>query len=193
MLKVIDTAPMARSLISKKQPVIGVANLNQVEDLGTLNLRLGNEADLAIATRVLGAKIPRDANTFDQQGEVTVLWLGPDEWMVQAPLHRIPKLKDMLEAGLSGRHFAANDVSDHSVAMELSGGAARRVLEKGCPIDLHPRAFGPGRCAQSHFLQALILVAQLDHDRYLLRVRRSMSEYLWDALADAIEKVTPQP
>ena len=132
--------------------------------------------------------MPERANTFASNGKVIVLWLGPDEWMVQAPHEAIADLQAALEAALSGQHAAVTEVSDHSVAITLSGGGARRILEKGCPLDLHPRAFGTGQCGQSHFLQAVIIVAQLDQDRYLLRVRRSMSEYLWDALADAIAK-----
>lgn len=181
-------APVARSLITGKSPVAGTASLNQAEEFGTQNLRLADETARAAAAKVLGVAVPETANTFASNGSVTVLWLGPDEWMVQAPREAIADLQAALEAALSGQHAAVTEVSDHSVAMVLSGAGARRILEKGCPLDLHPRAFSTGHCAQSHFLQAVILLAQLDQDRYLLRVRRSMSEYLWDALANAIAK-----
>jgi sarcosine oxidase subunit gamma len=181
-------SPVAQSLITGKSPVTGTASLPQAEESGTLNLRLAEGTARGAAAKARGAEVPETPNTFASNGSVTVLWLGPDEWMVQAPRGAIADLQAALEAALSGQHAAVTEVSDHSVAMELSGAGARRTLEKGCPLDLHPRTFSPGQCAQSHFLQAVILLAQLDQDLYLLRVRRSMSEYLWDALADAIAK-----
>jgi sarcosine oxidase, subunit gamma len=188
MLSRVGFEPVARSLISAKAPVRGVASLDQVDQFGAINLRLPDATLPAKATKEYGLLLPASPNTFTQQGDVTVLWLGPDEWMVHAPLKKTHDLKQGLEAELGGRHAAVTDVSDNSVAMELGGQSARRILEKGCPLDLHPRAFGAGQCAQSHFLQAVILLAQIESDRFLLRVRRSMSEYLWDALADAILK-----
>ncbi|WP_406651222.1 sarcosine oxidase subunit gamma family protein (plasmid) [Aliisedimentitalea scapharcae] len=180
--------PVARSLITRKPPVTGTSSLNHAEEFGTLNLRLMDEASCVAASKALGVEVPKQANTFASIGFVTVLWLGPDEWLVHAPHAAIANLQTALETALVGKHTAVTDVSDHSVAMVLSGEGARRILEKGCPLDLHPRVFSTGSCAQSHFLQAVVILAQLDQNRFLLRVRRSMSEYLWDALADAIAK-----
>lgn len=180
--------PVTRSLITSKTAVTGAADLVQAEEHGVINLRLSGDAAMLAASQVLGVDIPLVANSFSTNGSVTVFWTGPDEWLVQVSDSAVARLHAELEKALSDHHMAATIVSDHSVAMELSGTAARKILEKGCPLDLHPRAFKVGHCAQSHFLQAVILVARLDQDRYLLRVRRSMSEYLWDVLADAIAK-----
>lgn len=188
MLNRVGFEPVACSLISAKAPVRGAANLDQVDQFGAINLRLSNASLPAKVTKEYGLLLPASPNTFTQEGDVTVLWLGPDEWMIHAPFTKTHDLKQGLESELADRHVAVTDVSDNSVAMELGGQSARRILEKGCPLDLHPRAFGPGQCAQSHFLQAVILLAQTESDRFLLRMRRSMSEYLWDALADAILK-----
>ena len=120
---------------------------------------------------------------------VSATWLGPNEWMIQAPDHEIDALHAQLEDNLSDHHVAATIVSDHSVAIELSGPGARRILEKGCPLDLHPRAFPAGACGQSQFLQAVLLIAKLDDSpSFLIRTRRSFAEYLWEALADAVKK-----
>ena len=181
-------APIARSLISQKQPVTGVVTLNPVEAFGTINLRLPDEQARLKAGEVLCMSFPAEANTFTADDNRIVIWLGPDEWLLQAPDEEIHELHKALESGLAGQPIALTVVSDHSVALELKGDNARRILEKGCPLDLHPRVFASGHCAQSHFLQAVIILIQRAEGDYLLRVRRSMAEYLWDALADAIAK-----
>lgn len=185
-------APAARSLVSGKQPVQGHVSLAPIPDLGAINVRLRSKAALKAAEQALGIGIPAAPNTHALKDDVRIVWLGPDEWMIQTSDRRTETVHCSLCEALEQHTGAATIVSDHSVALELSGPGARTVLEKGCPLDLHPRAFRAGHCAQSHFLQAVILLIQVDDSpRYVLRVRRSMAEYLWDALADAIVKEAP--
>jgi heterotetrameric sarcosine oxidase gamma subunit len=44
---------------------------------------------------------------------------------------------------------AVTDVSGGRMAVRLAGADARGLFAKDCPLDLHPRAFKPGTCAQS--------------------------------------------
>jgi sarcosine oxidase subunit gamma len=54
------------------------------------------------------------------------------------------------------------------------------------PIDLHPRAFGPGRCAQTLLARANVIVHQVgDEPRYRLYARPSFVAYLAAWLNDA--------
>jgi len=67
------------------------------------------------------------------------------------------------------------------------GSAGRaRSSAKGCPLDLHPRVFEPGCCAQSRLARTLVTIVQIDASpRYELIVRRSFADYLWQWLHDA--------
>ena len=88
------------------------------------------------------------------------------------------------------RHASVVDLSDNFTTLRLSGAKARWVLSKGWPVDLHPRAFGPGRCAQSHLAHANIILWQSDDTpSYQIFVRRSFARYLWDWLVDAALEV----
>ena len=56
-------------------------------------------------------------------------------------------------------------VRDHNegrAVLRLSGRSARDVLAKGCRLDLHPRAFRPGMCAQTAIAQIGVLLHQVD-------------------------------
>ena len=63
---------------------------------------------------------------------------------------------------------------------------ARDLLAKGCSLDLHPRVFGRGGCAQSHLAKAQVVLHQVsDEPAFDLYVLRSFADYLWAWLEDA--------
>ena len=154
---------------------------------GFLNLRLNPRGGQALeaAERVLGQAIPAAANTFTA-GEHEIYWLGPDEWLILTGAERVPSLGNELAEALDGFHAAVNDVSGGNVELCVSGVDARTVLAKGCALDLHPRQFTPGQCAQTGLGRATILLAARDAPtNYTIVVRRSCSDYLRRWLANA--------
>ena len=81
------------------------------------------------------------------------------------------------------------DVSANRTTLELSGPAARQVLEKGCPLDLHPRAFGPGRAVSTTVGPVAVLLWQLDAvPTYRLFPRSSFADYLARLIIDAMSE-----
>ena len=145
-----------------------------------LNVRLDpcREQVVEAATQILGQPMPLDSNTFTT-GEHRVYWLGPDEWLIVTSGEGADGLADELAEGLAGFHAAINDVSGANVALRVSGVDARTVLAKGCTLDLHPRAFGPGRCARTGLAKSIVLLGVLDNaSSYTIIVPRSFSDYL---------------
>ena len=69
--------------------------------------------------------------------------------------------------------------------LEISGAQAREALARGCPLDLHPRVFKTGQCAQSHFFKTAIVLAPTGDERMDLVVRRSFADYFCRILLDA--------
>lgn len=153
---------------------------------GFLNLRLNPRDGQALeaAERILGQPVPRAANTFTA-GEHEIYWLGPDEWLIATGAERVLSLDSELAEGLAGFHSAVNDVSGGHVELLVSGVEARTVLAKGCTLDLHPREFAPGQCAQTGLGRAAALLAAGDPSTYTIVVRRSFSDYLRRWLANA--------
>jgi sarcosine oxidase subunit gamma len=104
----------------------------------------------------------------------TGLWLGPD-WhlVVDAPME-----PDELRTVV--------DVSAARTILELKGPHARSILEHGCTIDLHPRAFGIGASAQTNLAQAQVILHHTARDTYEIYVRASFADYLARWLLDAM-------
>lgn len=148
---------------------------------GHLNLR-GDAADPAFAeavARVLGAPLPAAPNTTRVSGPCTICWLGPDEWLVVTSEDRAAPLAQALRQALEGVHSSVTDVSGGQTILVLRGAAVRDLLAKGCPLDVHPAAFAPGACAQSHLAKAPVLLRALQDDTMEIVVRRSFADYLW--------------
>jgi sarcosine oxidase subunit gamma len=165
--------------------------LAELAPRGLIDLR-GDPAAPAFrdaAQRVLGVVLPMTSNTAAASAGITAFWLGPDEWLVAAPFERAAGLLSGLREVLAGQHHALVDLSHARTTLALAGPQARDVLAKGCPLDLHPRVFAPGRCAQSHLAKAGVLIYQAD-DRptFHLTVWRSYAEYVWLWLEDAAKE-----
>lgn len=132
-----------------------------------------------------GIPLPLAANRIATTGGLRVLWLGPDEWLITTD-GGAPDLLPRLERAVSGRRAALNDLSASRAVIEIAGLGARDLLAAGCGLDLHPRVFGSGRCAQTLLARVAVILDQLDETpRYRLFVRRSYARWLIDWLVDA--------
>jgi len=177
-----------------RSPLDGVVlpdGCHEVPLLAQLDVRLDprDEATMSAAAVGLGFALPVTANTVTGSGDVSALWLGPDEWLVVGPQGTEADLEATLRRAFA--HFDTSpasivDVSANRTTIELAGPRARELLEAGCPIDLHPRAFGPGRCAQTVLAGANVIVWQTTAEpRYRLLVRPSFTAYVAAWLLDA--------
>lgn len=161
--------------------------------LGHLNLR-GDARDARFGDaveKVLGVAPPVAANTVNESAQGAVYWLGPDEWLAVVSGDRTEAVEAQLRAALAGVRSAVTDVSSGQTVVVLRGSAARDVLGKGCPLDLHPKVFAVGQCAQSHLAKAGILVRPIppagacEDGAYEIVFRRSFADYVWAWLGDA--------
>ncbi|HEX5078735.1 MAG TPA: sarcosine oxidase subunit gamma family protein [Geminicoccaceae bacterium] len=160
--------------------------------LGKIELR-GDPADrafMAAVGRTLDLLLPGEPNTTAGRGELAALWLGPDAWLLTSPPPQVAGHVAALRQALADVHAAVTEVSDGRVVLRLAGPSARDVLAKGCPLDLHPRAFAAGRCAQSLLAKASVLIHLVNDDAprgptFDLYVARSFAHYLFAWLEDA--------
>ncbi|MFQ6017870.1 MAG: sarcosine oxidase subunit gamma [Kiloniellaceae bacterium] len=167
---------------------------------GIVDLR-GKPADarlLEAFETAFGFALPVEPNTSAAKGtgkgRVSALWLGPDEWWVIVPgpdPEAAPKIAGKLRKALAGRFCAVTEVGESRACIRVSGPRARDLLQKGSPLDFHPRAFGAGGCAQSHLAKAAVVFHQVADDKardgpaFEIYVPRSFAEYLWRWLEDA--------
>jgi len=156
--------------VIRRSPLDGVALVDGLRELPFL-AQLGVRADRPPAS------LPTEPNTVAGDATRAALWLGPGEWLVVGP----PGREHELQAELLADGATVIDVSANRTTLELRGPRARELLEFGCPIDLDPRVFGPGHCAQTLLARANVLIWFVTDDPepvYRLLVRPSFAAYV---------------
>ncbi|MFC9679826.1 sarcosine oxidase subunit gamma [Streptomyces sp. NPDC056948] len=195
----IDTGPVAlrRSPLEhledrmRAAAVTGARGVSLTERplLTMVNVRVDPASEAAgRIEKTLGARLPRDCGHTTASGPHTAVWLGPDEWLVISRADGTAVTAELREA-LGGDPGSVVDVSANRTTLELRGPSARQVLEKGCPLDLHPRAFGPGQAVSTTVGPVAVLLRQIDDAPvYHLHPRSSFADHLGRWLIDAMSE-----
>ena len=179
------TAPLAAMEDRIAAAAFPGATLAAVPFVAQVGIRLDPAGPAAArVAEALGLPLP-EANRVSASGGRRALWLGPDEWLVVAADGEERALVGILEDAI-GADGAVVDLSANRTGLELSGPLSRDVLATCCSLDLHPRAFGPGRCAQTLVQKAGVLIEQRDADTFLLLVRPSFAAYVAEWLVDGM-------
>ena len=129
---------------------------------------------------------PTEPNTWGRVGDREVLWLGPDEWLVVASTDAAEVVTD-LESSLAAVHHSVVDVSANRAVVELTGAGRLELLSSACPIDLDPRSWTQGRCAQTLFGAAQVLLQERASETRMF-VRPSFATYVVDLLLAGVER-----
>lgn len=164
----------------------GAVRIAELPFLAQLDLRLDPKGRAAESVGLaLGVPLPLEPGTTEVTAGHTILWLGPDEWLVVAPPGSERDVAAQVRAAVGAEHASVVDVSARRTTLGLAGSCARDVLAHGCALDLHPRAFGTGRCAQTMLARAPVVLAALPGDAFWVLVGSSYARYLADWLLDA--------
>jgi heterotetrameric sarcosine oxidase gamma subunit len=121
----------------------------------------GREAAFAEAMRAAFGMYPPGPGCAASAGDATAIWVQPTAWLLCAPRGAEGALAARAAAAFDGL-AAVEDQSHGRTTIRISGPTARAVLSRGCRVDLHPRAFGPGRAASTMIAHVGCLVHQVD-------------------------------
>lgn len=137
-------------------------------------------AFMAAARDILGLDLPTQPRTSVSEGDVTALWLAPDQWLILCADAR-QRHADLTKA-LGGIHSLAVDVSDMRAIIRLEGEGWREVLMKGCSLDLLSNGYSPGTVRRLRFAEIAALLHVVSDNEADLYVFRSYAHYAWEFL-----------
>lgn len=161
--------------------------LHERVDVGiaTLAARRGQAAALAEAVqRIYGVALP-DGSRHAAGAAAGFIGTGPGQWLAVSTRHQNGALAADLAIHLKGL-ASISDQSDGRAVIRLAGPAARAVLAKGLPIDLHPGVFATGSAATSVIALMGVTIWQVDDaPTYDLAVFRSLAGSFWTWLTDS--------
>ncbi|MDP3655233.1 MAG: sarcosine oxidase subunit gamma family protein [Rhodoferax sp.] len=162
--------------------------LGEIPFVEMLNVR-GDARDAGFVQALLaatGLHLPVAPNTASLGEQRQLLWMGPDEWLLKLQDGQGAAVEAALRQGLQGRHHSLVQVGDGNTTLTVQGAAAADLLSRGCPLDLHPRAFGSGALAQTHVAKAgAMVLCRAAGTHFELTVRRSFADYLYRWLCEA--------
>ncbi|WP_213878540.1 sarcosine oxidase subunit gamma family protein [Pseudomonas sp. dw_358] len=173
------------SLVGKGRKNAGVI-LRDKKLLGHLTIR-GHGTDAAFASAVqqaTGLELPK-ALTVVSNGDTSLQWLGPDEWLLIVPGGEELAAEQRLRAAFGDQHVAVVNVSGGQSILELSGPNVRDVLMKSTSYDVHPNNFPVGKAVGTVFAKSQLVIRRTGEETWELLVRRSFSDYWWLWLQDA--------
>ncbi|NOX40927.1 MAG: sarcosine oxidase subunit gamma [Alphaproteobacteria bacterium] len=160
----------------------GGAMVEEVTDLSLISIAqpLNGRAALAKAVQSgLGCTLPAPGSSaVAENGDLRLLCLGMDSFLV---INSGGMSYDRLAAKLDGAGYTT-DQSDNWVALELSGTLAYAILERLCPIDLHPDVFPIGAFARTSIEHLNSIVLRQREDRFLLLCASSSATSFLHAL-----------
>lgn len=146
-------------------------------------------------------------------GDSAALWQSPDEFLLVTedavevppgldgssdgalPTISTHPLTVRLAAALAQSRQPGQvvDLSANRTTLEISGPRSRDVLEKGCPMDLHPRAFPVNTAVSATFGPVQVMLWRTHPDTWRLMPRSSFAQFVAQWLLDAMTEFTDTP
>jgi sarcosine oxidase subunit gamma len=170
----------------------GVVEISELPFLTMVGLRADAGSDAARRLAAITGGLPSGSGSVASNGDISVLWLGPAEFLVIAPTEAheslggdlIPALKGALGDGAG----QVVDLSANRTTFELTGPRARAVLEKGCSLDLHPRVFKTGTAFSTEIANIPVILWKTGDESFRVFPRASFAEFLGRWLLDAMRE-----
>jgi sarcosine oxidase subunit gamma len=140
----------------------------------------------AAIAAALDLDVAATPNQAAQKDGVTILWVGPDRWLVAGPERPERELGACLNEALTSTLATLTDLSHARTVFRIAGCSSRDLLVKGCGVDFHPRAFPVGSCAQSLLGHVGALLHAVDEaPSFDLYVARSFALTVWEWLTES--------
>ena len=165
-------------------------SMREISERGMIDLR-GSMADkkfMAAAKSALGVELPKSPRTSTTFGDVQVLWLSTDQWLVLTGRTRTSALLADLRKALGTIHSLAVDVSDMRAIIRLEGDGVRETLMKGSTLDLISEDYASGTVRRMRFAEIAALLHVVEKNMIDIYVFRSYADYAWAFLLKAARK-----
>lgn len=137
-----------------------------------------------------GLMLPLTPCTYHRRENVSIYWLGPNEWLLIQIAGNSAEIEARLRSAFKG-HVAIVDVTGGQTSVNLRGEAVATVLKKSSVYDFAAwdnALTGSGQVVQTTFAKASAVVSNKSDGSYDLVIRRSFADYIAQWILDAGEE-----
>ena len=177
-----------------------VLNLNKknyngvtIEELsltGKINIR-GKSSDKEFMKNIgsaLNLVLPIEPNVRIFNNNISIMWLGPNEWLVITPENEKDGIISLLKSNLNPQKTAITDVSFNRTILRLEGEKVFTLLSKFLVANLEKILKTNFSVAQTIFLKIPVLFVRNNTDEEPtsldLHLNRSHTNYVYELLVD---------
>ena len=177
-----------------------VLNLNKknyngvtIEELslsGKINIR-GKSSDKEFMKNIgsaLNLVLPIEPNVRIFNNNISIMWLGPNEWSVITPENEKDGIISLLKSNLNPQKTAITDVSFNRTILRLEGEKVFTLLSKFLVANLEKILKTNFSVAQSIFIKIPVLFVRNNTDEEPtsldLHLNRSHTKYVYELLVD---------
>ena len=127
-------------------------------------------------------EFPLKSSIVSFNNKTRILWNGPRTYLVVSEKENIDKL---INDKCGASDFAITDVSHSRAVIQIKGVIAKKVLKKGCPLNLNE--FKNNNCAGTvfHGINIVVDYVESDLDTFNLFTLRSFGESFYHHITDA--------
>ena len=166
-------------------------SIEEIPFINKLNLR-GNSKDkdfLSKTGTILKTLIPLDPNTKVSNTKFQVIWLSPNEWIINFFNNDIfIKIHNQLNDQLNPEKTSVTDISENKTLIRVVGNKSVELLRKFMILDIDKALNDNSRVAQTIFVKIPVLIIRnhLNEEKqsFDIHVNRSFTNYLRALLLD---------
>ena len=178
-------------------PVLKISNENlngiSIQErnlLGKINLR-GKSSDKEFMKNVgsvLDLVLPIEPNVRVSNNNISIIWLSPNEWLIETPKAETKKVLTLLKSTLNPQKTAITDVSFNRTVLRLEGDHVFTLLSKYLVINLEEVLKTNYNVAQTIFIKIPILLIRNNSNNETISIdihlNRSHAKYVYELLID---------
>ena len=165
-------------------------SINERDVVGKINLR-GKSTDKEFMKNigsVLDLVLPIEPNVRVSNNNISIIWLSPNEWLIETPKDETHKVLKLLKSALNPQKTAITDVSFNKTVLRLKGDDVFTLLSKYLVINLEKVLNTNYSVAQTIFIKIPILLiknnAENDISSIDIHLNRSHAKYVYELLID---------
>ena len=147
-----------------------------------INIRGKNKDFFTKIGKILSIILPVEPNTSTSNGNLDVLWLSPDEWMIYLNENIFDNLFNEISKLNLG---SVTDVSDQWVCINIKGSKVFDLLSSGSPFNFRKFKNNKNHVTQTLVNHVDVIIHHKELNEINLFVRRSFSEHLMSWLNDS--------
>ena len=172
-----------------KTEKIGTLKISEITDcaLASVSLRRGKDNGFAVAAETLFATALPTPGAWRQAGVYGLIWMGPDQWFVEAPFDSHEDIAKILKAGL-GDSASVTEQTDGWARFDVQGARVFDLLERLCPAPSRRMQSGSAtRTLLEHI--GCLLICRETAQHFTLLAPRSYAKSLLHALTAAARSI----